>query len=442
MPNVTMREMLEAGVHFGHQTRYWNPGMAPYLFGQRNKIHIINLEKTLPLYEEALNFAGRMASRKATILFVGTKRSAQAIIAEEAGRCGMPYVNRRWLGGLLTNFKTVRGSINRLKEIETMQADGSLERVGKKEQLMYQRELDKLEASLAGIKNMKGIPDALFIIDVGYENIAVTEAVKLAIPVIGVVDSNNSPAGVDYIIPGNDDAIRSIALYAKGMADAIMEGQQSVAHIGAAGDADDLIEIDDSGAPMAGKAAGKQAAGKKTATARKTGAAATPAEAATPGTKKAGRKKVAGKKTANTKPGAKAAAAAGADSAKPAAATAAAQADAESAKPAATAAAQADTGNAEPAATAAAAKADTGSAEPAATAAAQADAGNAEPTATAAAQADAGKAEPTATAAAQADAGKAEPTATAAAQADAGSAEPTATAAAQADAGNAEPIQK
>ena len=426
MPNVTMREMLEAGVHFGHQTRYWNPGMAPYLFGQRNKIHIINLEKTLPLYEEALNFAGRMASRKATILFVGTKRSAQAIIAEEAGRCGMPYVNRRWLGGLLTNFKTVRGSINRLKEIETMQADGSLERVGKKEQLMYQRELDKLEASLAGIKNMKGIPDALFIIDVGYENIAVTEAVKLAIPVIGVVDSNNSPAGVDYIIPGNDDAIRSIALYAKGMADAIMEGQQSVAHIGAAGDADDLIEIDDSGAPMAGKAAGKQAAGKKTAAAaRRTAAAATPAEAAAPGTKKAGRKKVAGKKTTSTKPAAKAAAAAGADSAKPAA-TAAAQADAESAKPAATAAAQADTGNA----------------EPAATAAAQADTESAKPAATAAAQADTGSAKPAATAAAQADAGNAEPTATAAAQADTGSAEPTATAAAQADAGNAEPIQK
>ena len=441
MPNVTMREMLEAGVHFGHQTRYWDPGMAPYLFGQRNKIHIINLEKTLPLYEEALNFAGRMASRKATILFVGTKRSAQAIIAEEAGRCGMPYVNRRWLGGLLTNFKTVRGSINRLKEIETMQADGSLERVGKKEQLMYQRELDKLEASLAGIKNMKGIPDALFIIDVGYENIAVTEAVKLAIPVIGVVDSNNSPAGVDYIIPGNDDAIRSIALYAKGMADAIMEGQQSVAHIGAAGDADDLIEIDDSGAPMAGKAAGKQAAGKKTtATARKTAATATPAEAAAPGTKKAGRKKVAGKKTTNTKPGAKAAAAAGADSAKPAA-TAAAQADAKSAKPAATAAAQADTESAKPAATAAA-QADTGSAKPAATAAAQADAGNAEPTATAAAQADTGSAEPTATAAAQADTGSAEPAATAVAQADTGNAEPTATAAAQADAGNAEPIQK
>ncbi len=441
MPNVTMREMLEAGVHFGHQTRYWNPGMAPYLFGQRNKIHIINLEKTLPLYEEALNFAGRMASRKATILFVGTKRSAQAIIAEEAGRCGMPYVNRRWLGGLLTNFKTVRGSINRLKEIETMQADGSLERVGKKEQLMYQRELDKLEASLAGIKNMKGIPDALFIIDVGYENIAVTEAVKLAIPVIGVVDSNNSPAGVDYIIPGNDDAIRSIALYAKGMADAIMEGQQSVAHIGAAGDADDLIEIDDSGAPMAGKAAGKQAAGKKTAAAaRKTAAAATPAEAAAPGTKKAGRKKVAGKKTTNTKPGAKAAAAAGADSAK-SAATAAAQADAESAKPAATAAAQADTGNAEPAATAAA-QADTESAKPAATAAAQADTESAKPAATAAAQADAESAKPAATAAAQADAESAEPTATAVAQADTGNAEPTATAATQADAGNAEPIQK
>ena len=250
MSNVTMREMLEAGVHFGHQTRYWNPGMAPYLFGQRNKIHIINLEKTLPLYEEAINFVSKMASKKGTILFVGTKRSAQSIIAEEAMRCGMPYVNRRWLGGLLTNFKTVRGSINRLKEIETMQTDGSLERVNKKEQLMYKRELQKLEANLSGIKNMKGIPDAIFIIDVGYENIAVCEAVKLGIPVIGIVDSNNSPKGVDYVIPGNDDAIRSISLYAKGVADAILESRKSIAHLGGSDVSDELIEIDDSGVPV------------------------------------------------------------------------------------------------------------------------------------------------------------------------------------------------
>lgn len=265
MSNVTMREMLEAGVHFGHQTRYWNPSMAPYLFGQRNKIHIINLEKTLPLYEEAINFASKMASKKGTILFVGTKRSAQSIIAEEAKRCGMPYVNRRWLGGLLTNFKTVRGSINRLKEIETMQTDGSFERINKKEQLMLKRELDKLEANLSGIKDMKGIPDAIFVIDVGYENIAVNEAVKLGIPVIGVVDSNNSLKGVDYVIPGNDDAIRSISLYAKGVADAILDSRQSVAHLGGAGDSDELIEIDESGAPVEadGEVAAKPKVAKK-----------------------------------------------------------------------------------------------------------------------------------------------------------------------------------
>lgn len=250
MSNVTMREMLEAGVHFGHQTRYWNPGMAPYLFGQRNKIHIINLEKTLPLYEEAINFVSKLTSKKGTILFVGTKRAAQSIVAEEATRCGMPYINRRWLGGLLTNFKTVRGSINRLKEIETMQTDGSFERVNKKEQLMLRRELDKLKANLSGIKDMKGIPDAIFIVDVGYENIAVSEAVKLGIPVVGIVDSNNSPKGVDYVIPGNDDAIRSITLYTKGVADAVLDSRQSIAHLGDAENSDELIEIDDSGAPV------------------------------------------------------------------------------------------------------------------------------------------------------------------------------------------------
>ena len=264
MSNVTMREMLEAGVHFGHQTRYWNPSMAPFLFGQRNKIHIINLEKSLPLYEDAMNFVGKMAARRGKILFVGTKRAAQPIIEAEATRCGMPYINRRWLGGLLTNFKTVKGSINRLKEIETMQTDGSFERINKKEQLMLVRELDKLKANLSGIKDMKGIPDAIFIIDVGYENIAVNEAVKLGIPVIGVVDSNNSPKGVDYVIPGNDDAIRSISLYAKGVADAVLDSKQSVAHLGGSEDSDDLVEIDESGAPVEEAAAAPKVT-KKTA---------------------------------------------------------------------------------------------------------------------------------------------------------------------------------
>jgi small subunit ribosomal protein S2 len=250
MSKVSMREMLEAGVHFGHQTRYWNPSMEPYLFGQRNKIHIINLEKTLPLYNEAINFASKLASKKATILFVGTKRVAQSILADEAKRCEMPYINRRWLGGLLTNFKTVRGSINRLKEIETMQTDGSFEHINKKEQLMYARELEKLEANLSGIKNMKGIPDALFIIDVGYENIAVSEAVKLGIPVIGIVDSNNSPKNVDYVIPGNDDATRSISLYTKGMADAVIEGRGSVAYLEDTKDKDELVEINELGEPV------------------------------------------------------------------------------------------------------------------------------------------------------------------------------------------------
>lgn len=304
MSNVTMREMLEAGVHFGHQTRYWNPSMAPYLFGQRNKIHIINLEKTLPLYEDAMNFVSKMASKRGTILFVGTKRAAQSIVAEEAARCGMPYINRRWLGGLLTNFKTVRGSINRLKEIEAMQTDGGVERVNKKEQLMLRRELDKLKANLSGIKDMKGIPDAIFIVDVGYENIAVNEAVKLGIPVIGIVDSNNSPKGVDYVIPGNDDAIRSITLYAKGVADAVLDSRQSIAHLGSSEDNDDLIEIDDSGAPVqaADEAVAKPKVTKKTAKKKvvkkmdSAEAAEKPAEAVKK--KATAKKKVAKKKTA------------------------------------------------------------------------------------------------------------------------------------------------
>ncbi|MGH8248144.1 MAG: 30S ribosomal protein S2 [Gammaproteobacteria bacterium] len=251
MSEVTMREMLEAGVHFGHQTRFWNPKMAPYLYGHRNKIHIINLERTLPLFNDSLNFAGKMAARKGVILFVGTKKAAQQIVEEEAVRCGMPFVNRRWLGGLLTNYKTVRQSINRLKDLESMETDGGVDRMSKKEALRFRREVDKLRRSLAGIKEMKRIPDALFVIDVGYEDIAVREAVKVGIPVIGIVDSNNSPDGIDYLIPGNDDAIRSIRLYAKGIADAVLDGRNSTAHLGPVEGADEFVELDETGAPIA-----------------------------------------------------------------------------------------------------------------------------------------------------------------------------------------------
>jgi small subunit ribosomal protein S2 len=249
MSNLSMREMLEAGVHFGHQTRFWNPKMAPYLFGQRNKIHIINLEQTLPLFKDAMNFIGSLAARGGTIMFVGTKRAAQNIIEEEARRCGMPFVNRRWLGGLLTNFKTVRQSIGRLKQIEAMQTDGSMDRLNKKEVLELNRELDKLNRSLSGIKDMNSLPDAMFVIDVGYEYIAINEAKKLNIPVIGVVDSNNSPDGVDYVIPGNDDAIRSIRLYARSAADAILEARRAGLPMDSGeGKSDDFIELDESGA--------------------------------------------------------------------------------------------------------------------------------------------------------------------------------------------------
>lgn len=225
MATVSMRQMLEAGVHFGHQTRYWNPKMAPYIFGARSKIHIINLEKTLPLYLEALNFAGRLASKGGKILLVGTKRSAREATAEAALRCGMPYVNHRWLGGMLTNFKTVRQSIKRLKDLNLMAQDGSFERLVKKEVIGLRREMDKLERSLGGIKDMASLPDALFVIDVGHERIAVQEANKLGIPVIGVVDTNHSPDGVSYVIPGNDDAIRAIQLYLAGLAEAVLEGR-------------------------------------------------------------------------------------------------------------------------------------------------------------------------------------------------------------------------
>ncbi|HZZ92094.1 MAG TPA: 30S ribosomal protein S2 [Usitatibacter sp.] len=230
--SVTMRQMLEAGVHFGHQTRYWNPKMAPFIFGSRNKIHIINLEKSLPMYMDALKFVRQLTANKGTILFVGTKRQAREIVKEEAQRAGAPYVDHRWLGGMLTNFKTVKGSIKRLKEQEQMIADGSVERLTKKEQLMFSRERDKLERSLGGIKDMGGIPDALFVIDVGFHKIAVTEAKTLGIPIVGVVDSNNSLDGIDYVIPGNDDSTRAIRLYARGVADAILEGRsQSLSEI-------------------------------------------------------------------------------------------------------------------------------------------------------------------------------------------------------------------
>ena len=227
MAAVSMRDMLEAGVHFGHQTRFWNPKMRPYIFGERNKIHIIDLEKSLPLFHDALNFLGRMAASGGTILFVGTKRAAQECIAGEAQRCAMPYVNRRWLGGMLTNYRTVKQSIKRLKALETSIEEGGLDRMSKKEGLSLQRELAKLERGLGGIKNMEGIPDALFIIDVGHEKIAVAEARTLGIPVVAVVDTNNPPDGVDYIIPGNDDAIRSIELYVAGAATAILEGREA-----------------------------------------------------------------------------------------------------------------------------------------------------------------------------------------------------------------------
>ena len=276
MTDISMREMLEAGVHFGHQTRYWNPKMAAYLYGHRNKIHIIDLEKTKVMFGEALNFVSKMSANKGKILFVGTKRAAQQIIREEAERCGMPYINLRWLGGLLTNYKTVKQSINRLRELEEMKTDGSMERMNKKEALHRQRELEKLERNLSGIKDMDGWPDALFVVDVGYEDIAVSEAVKLNIPVVGVVDSNNSPAGVDYVIPGNDDAIRSIKLYTKAVADAIITGKDSVAHLGDGGDKDDFVELDAEGAPVV--EAGREKVQVKKKTTRKSAKKAEPAE--------------------------------------------------------------------------------------------------------------------------------------------------------------------
>ena len=243
--SVTMRQMLEAGVHFGHQTRYWNPKMAPYIFGHRNKIHIINLEKTLALYQDALKFTRQIAANRGTILFVGTKRQAREIVREEALRCQMPFVDHRWLGGMLTNFKTVKGSIKRLKEMEGMQQDGSLERISKKEALGLTRELAKLQRSLGGIKDLGALPEALFIIDVGYQKGAVAEANKLGVPVIGVVDTNHNPEGIQYVIPGNDDSSRAIRLYARGMADAVLEGRtQSLEEVVAASK-DEFVEVEE-----------------------------------------------------------------------------------------------------------------------------------------------------------------------------------------------------
>ena len=267
MPNITMRQMLEAGVHFGHQTRYWDPKMSPYIFGARGKIHIINLEKSLPMLVDSMNFIGGIAAKRGNVIFVGTKRAASKSIEEEAQRCGMPYVSHRWLGGMLTNFRTIRQSIKRLRQIEKMEEDGSFARLVKKEVLQLTREQEKLEKTLGGIKDMKGLPDAMFVVDVGHEDIAVKEARKLGIPVIAVVDTNCSPDNIDYVIPGNDDAIRSIRLYTQLAADAILEGRASVPHIE---ETDEFIELDEHGNPVkraakAPKAKAEKAPKKKVA---------------------------------------------------------------------------------------------------------------------------------------------------------------------------------
>ena len=245
--SVTMRQMLEAGVHFGHQTRFWNPKMAPFIFGHRNKIHIINLEKSLPMFQEAQKYAKQLTANRGTILFVGTKRQAREIVAEEARRCGMPYVEQRWLGGMLTNFKTVKTSIKRLKDMKAQQEAG-LESMSKKEQLMFTREMEKLEKDIGGIQDMTALPDAIFMIDVGYHKIAVSEAKKLGIPLIGVVDSNHNPDGIDYVIPGNDDSAKAVTLYARGMADAVLEGKANAVDdvakaVAAADGADEFVEV-------------------------------------------------------------------------------------------------------------------------------------------------------------------------------------------------------
>ncbi|HET6631236.1 MAG TPA: 30S ribosomal protein S2 [Rhodanobacteraceae bacterium] len=277
MPQVTMRQMLEAGVHFGHQTRYWNPRMAPYIFGARGKIHIINLESTLPLFGDAMNYLSGIAQKRGTILFVGTKRAARDVVREEAERCGMPSVAARWLGGMLTNFRTVKQSVARLKELEAMETDGSFDKLVKHEVLALRRERDKLEKSLGGIKNMNKLPDALFVIDIGHENIAVQEAHKLGIPVVAVVDTNYDPTLVEYAIPGNDDAIRAVQLYVRAAADAVLEGK-AAAPAAAQGDGNEFVELDAEGNPVARVDEPRKKAPARRAPAKK----AAPAKAAKP----------------------------------------------------------------------------------------------------------------------------------------------------------------
>ena len=255
MPSVSMRQMLEAGVHFGHQTRFWNPKMAPFIFGERNKIHIINLEKTQPMFAEAAGFIRNVIADGGKVLFVGTKRSARDAVQREAVRAGQPYVNQRWLGGMLTNFKTIRASIKRLAELEELSSSGALERRGKKEAQVLRREMEKLLRSLGGIKDMGGLPDALFVVDVGHEEIAILEAKKLGIPVVAVVDTNCSPDGIDYVIPGNDDAMRAIGLYTAAVADAVIEGKDAVPQVPVG--EDEFVELDEAGNPR------KRSAGRR-----------------------------------------------------------------------------------------------------------------------------------------------------------------------------------
>ncbi len=283
MASVSMRQMLEAGVHFGHQTRFWNPKMAPFIFGERNKIHIINLEKTQPLYARAAAFIKGVAAEGGKVLFVGTKRSARDAVEKEATRCNMPYVNQRWLGGMLTNFKTIRQSIKRLNELDEMAQNGSLDRRGKKEAQMLRREMDKLLRSLGGIREMNALPDALFVIDVGHEEIAINEARKLGIPVVAVVDTNCSPDGIDYVIPGNDDAMRAILLYAGGVADSVLEGKASLPQVSVG--EDEFVELDEEGNPKKRAAAGRRTPtsagrGKKAAPRRKVPVTVIPGAAA------------------------------------------------------------------------------------------------------------------------------------------------------------------
>ena len=273
MASMSMRQMLEAGVHFGHQTRFWNPKMAPYIFGERNRIHIINLEKSLPLYLEAAGFVKNLVADGGRVLFVGTKRSAREAVAREATRCGMPYVSHRWLGGMLTNFKTIRQSIRRLAEIDEMAANGLLEQRSKREAMMMRREREKLDRSLGGIREMDGLPDVLFVVDVGHEKIAIHEAQKLGIPVVAIVDTNCSPDGISYVIPGNDDAMRAIELYAGGIADAVIEGRATLPDVPVG--EDEFVELDEEGKPRPKGAGQKRRAAparKKTPVRRRTAA--------------------------------------------------------------------------------------------------------------------------------------------------------------------------